>query len=185
MYSREASPAATSAPPSNASQPLPCLLKPVLRPSKETLETARRWRAGPPARFTSKCPRMSHYFAPPLVNPLHLRVRNLTFWADFRPFWPISVQFRLTRRHPHAPNPVILVPRHGNPRPLALRRRTSPLLSTTQLSVHSSAKHEKGDAQSPTTSLELHLERRTPALPAAPGRATVRIRGGSGGAYGI
>ena len=108
---------ATSAPPPNAPNSLPCLLN-----DPEPLGT------GAPGRWPDlrvnvpKCPRMSHYFAPPLVNPLHLRVENLTFWADSRPFWPISVHFRLTRRHSQTQTPVILVPRHGNPCPLAPRR---------------------------------------------------------------
>ena len=40
-----------------------------------------------------KCPRMSHYFAPSTRKLCNLRVRNLTFWAHFRPFWPISGHF--------------------------------------------------------------------------------------------
>ena len=53
-----------------------------------------RWRGATQARFTSKCRKMSQnvaLFRPPLVNPLHLRVENLTIWAHCRPFWPISV----------------------------------------------------------------------------------------------
>ena len=49
----------------------------------------------------AKCRRMSHFFIPPLGECRTLRVKNLTIWADFRPFWPISVHFRA--RHPRAP----------------------------------------------------------------------------------
>ena len=50
---------------------------------------------------------MSHYFAPPLVNPCNLRVENLTIWPDSRPFWPISVQ----PRHSRAPTRESTPPR--------------------------------------------------------------------------
>ena len=48
----------------------------------------------------AKCRRMSHYFAPPLVNPCNLRVENLTIWSNSRPFWPISVHFRVQTSRP-------------------------------------------------------------------------------------
>ena len=72
--------------------------KPVLSPSKGA---PKRSGAAAPCRSAhlranvAKCRRMSHYFTPPLVNPCNLRVENLTFWADSRPFWPISDHFRV------------------------------------------------------------------------------------------
>ena len=57
-------------------------------------------RPGSPARFTSKCRKMSqnvalfHTSAPRLRN---LRVKNLTFLAKNRPFWPIFVHSRVRK----------------------------------------------------------------------------------------
>ena len=128
-------PRATSAPPPNASQPLPWPSKPVLSPSKPALSRLKgprdpaRWRAGPRPDLrvnVAKCRRMSHYFAPPLVNPCNLRVKNLTFWAHFRPFWPISVHFRLTRRHSRAPIRESTPPRAGSSSPTALSFPATP-----------------------------------------------------------
>ena len=119
---------ATSVPPPNASQPLPCLLEPVLSSLKPVLSPSKGGHSKPtwpgaPGREpdlrvnVAKCLRMSHYFAPPLVNPCNLRVENLTVWAHSRPFWPISVHSRLTRRHlrltlrhPRAPTREIHAP---------------------------------------------------------------------------
>ena len=58
-----------------------------------------RPRAGPAAPPTdlrvnvAKCRKMSHFFIPPLGECRALRVKNLTFLAHSRPFWPISVHF--------------------------------------------------------------------------------------------
>ncbi len=104
--------AATSAPLPSAAQPLPCLSKPALNRSKPVLSLSKGGRsertapAGPGRQpdlrvNVAKCRRMSHFFIPPLGECRTLRVRNLTFWADSRPFWPISVHFRA--RHPRAP----------------------------------------------------------------------------------
>ena len=62
-------------------------------------------RAGPPSRFTSKCPKMkmSHYFAPPLVNLEICEWKTSRFGPISGHFGPFSVQFRLTRRHSRAP----------------------------------------------------------------------------------
>ena len=90
-------PCATSAPPPNASIALPCLLKPVLSPSKGGFRNTRRSRPGPPAPFTSKCRKMSQnvaLFRSPTRKLCNLRVKNLTFLAETWPFWPISVHFR-------------------------------------------------------------------------------------------
>ncbi len=91
-----------------------CDIRPFLqRPHPPTIppKPRRRARRGASARFTSKCPRMSHYFAPSTRKLQSLRVENLTIWVETRPFWPISVHFlrsdthvcdntRSRRRHP-------------------------------------------------------------------------------------
>ena len=103
------------------------------------------------ARFTSKCRKMSQnvaLFRPPLVNPCNLRVENLTIWADSRPFSPISVHFRLTRRHSRAQTPVILVPRHGNPCPA----RAALPLPVTPPARPFAGEHEREDARIPRSS---------------------------------
>ena len=41
----------------------------------------------------AKCRRMSHFFIPPLGECRTLRVKNLTFLVETRPFWPNSVHF--------------------------------------------------------------------------------------------
>ena len=87
---------ATSAPPSNAPISLPCLLKDP--------RNTRRWRPGPSARFTSKCRKMSPenvaLFHTPTRRMSLLRVKNLTFLAKTRPFWPIPVHFAPVRPPP-------------------------------------------------------------------------------------
>ncbi len=52
---------------------------------------------GPPARFTSKCRKMSQnvaLFRSPTRKLCNLRVKSLTFLAETWPFWPVSVHFR-------------------------------------------------------------------------------------------
>ena len=63
----------------------------------------RRWRPGPSARFTSKCRKMSQnvaLFHTPTRRMSLLRVKNLTFLAKTRPFWPIPVHFAPVRPPP-------------------------------------------------------------------------------------
>ena len=102
----EAGAAATSAPPPNASQPLPCPVETCPEPVEACPEpveggTLEPPGAGGPGRQpdlrvnVAKCRRMSHFFIPPLGECRTLRVKNLTIWAHSRPFRPISVQFGL------------------------------------------------------------------------------------------
>ncbi len=76
---------------------------------------------------------MSHYFAPSTRKLCNLRVENLTFSTKTRPFWPISVHFRV--RKPAGGASVISVPgpsvtpgpdtgihAPGDPRPVRLAR---------------------------------------------------------------
>ena len=73
---------------------------PVLNLSKGPPPNPGVVRPGSPARFTSKCRKMSqnvalfHTSAPRLRN---LRVKNLTFLAKNRPFWPIFVHSRVRK----------------------------------------------------------------------------------------
>ena len=103
---RHAPSATTPAPPPNTLQPLPCLSAPVL--SLSELVDARpepvEGHPKPPSASASgrqpdlrvnvaKCRKMSHFFIPPLGECRTLRVKNLTFLVETRPFWPNSVHF--------------------------------------------------------------------------------------------
>ena len=65
-------PGATSTPPANAPIPLPCLLKDP--------RNTRRWRPGPPVRFTSKCRKMSQN-----VALFHTPTRRMTHFTSKKP----------------------------------------------------------------------------------------------------
>ena len=100
-------PGATPAPPTNAPYSLPWLLKPCPEPVEACPEpvegdprNTRRWRpwpAGPDLRVNvAKCRRMSHYFDPSTRKPLQFTSEKTSrFGPETRPFWPISVHFRV------------------------------------------------------------------------------------------
>ena len=91
-------PAATPAPPPNASQPLPCLLS--------APETTGLPRPAPPARFTSKCRKMSQN-----VALFHTPTRRMAHFTSKKP-------------HVFGQNRAILAISRSIPRPPAIRATT-------------------------------------------------------------
>ena len=82
--------ATTSAPPHDAPIPLPYLLWPCRMPPRNPAS----WRRGAPARFTSKCRKMSQnvaLFHTPTRRMAHFTSKNLTFLTKTGPFCPVSV----------------------------------------------------------------------------------------------
>ena len=75
-------------------------------PVEGGLRDSAHWRAGPPARFTSKCRksrRMSHYFNPPLVSLEIYEWKTSHFGpisGHFGPFPAILANFRSIPSHP-------------------------------------------------------------------------------------
>ena len=159
--------------------PYHALLKPALSPSKPALSlskgdtrTTRRWRAGSPARFTSKCRKMSQN-----VALFHTPTRRMPHFTskkphDLGPFPAISAHFRSIPSHlPSLPVPeplvilvrqipFILVPRHGNPRPLAVgppttARTPTPSFSCPDTGIHAPSRSDR----------LLRREPRTPSFP--------------------
>ena len=87
-------PGATSAPPTNAPIPLPCLLKPVLSRSKGIPETPGAGALACQPRFTSKCRKMSQnvaLFRPSTRKPLQFTSEKP---HDLGPFPAILAHFR-------------------------------------------------------------------------------------------
>ena len=95
-------PPPTSAPPPDAPIPLTCFVEARRRTPRNHLAPAPQGRRLDLRVNVAKCRKMSHFFRPPLGDCRTLRVRNLTFLAKTRPFWPISVHFMFSRRHARA-----------------------------------------------------------------------------------